>query len=86
VYKYGTKQNGYPLDLIFSKINLELKILFQRMKSATDVINIKDTSSNTKRKTLILPYIKPISEFVYVLKYSLKAIAYSCYRADALIN
>jgi len=54
--------NGYPLDLIFNKINLRLKKLFVlRTKSASDLVDI---NSNIDKKVLVLPYVHPLSEFI----------------------
>jgi len=54
--------NGYPLDLIFNKINLRLKKLFvQRTIEATDIIEAK---SNVERKILVLPFVQPLSQFI----------------------
>jgi len=53
--------NGYPLDLIFSKINSRLKELFVRKNNAID---LTDINSNCERKILVLPYVQSLSEFI----------------------
>jgi len=54
--------NGYPLDLILDKVNLRLKKSFaQRTNDAIDLI---DTNCNEKRKIMVLPYVKLLSEFI----------------------
>lgn len=52
--------NGYPLELIFSKINNRLKTLFRTEKNKTNVV---DTTS-VRKKIISFPYIKNASEIV----------------------
>jgi len=55
--------NGYPLDLIFNKINLRLKKIFvQRTITAK---NLDIVNSDIKRKIIVVPYVNPISEMIH---------------------
>jgi len=56
--------NGYPLNMIFNKINLRLKKLFvHRVTKSLSVTNT-DIDSNSDRKIIILPYVNPLSDFI----------------------
>jgi len=69
--------NGYPLDLIFNNINNRLKKLFvQRVNNVTDPTNV---DSNTEKIIVVLPYAKPLSDFISSNIDSSKAIVgYRC--------
>jgi len=54
--------NGYPLDLIFDKINLRLKKLFVHRKN--DAIDPMVADSNVEKKIIVLPYVQPLSESI----------------------
>jgi len=49
--------NGYPLSLIFDKINLRLKKMFVQKTNDT-------MDSISERKNLVLPYVQLLSEFI----------------------
>jgi len=57
--------NCYPLHLIFNKINLKLKKLFVHRLETTLGVTNTDIGSNSKRKIIVLPYVNPLSEFIY---------------------
>jgi len=54
--------NGYPLNLIFNKINLRLKKLFVDKKES--VCNMTSDISNSEKKILVFPYVNPLTEFI----------------------
>jgi len=54
--------NGYPLDLIFDKINLRLKKLF--VHKTNNAIDSIDANFNNERKILVLPYVQPLTEII----------------------
>jgi len=49
--------NGYPLSLIFDKINLRIKKVFVQKTNDT-------MDSISERKNLVLPYVQLLSEFI----------------------
>jgi len=51
-------ENAYPIDLIFQKINHRIKTIKNRNQHKQQALNLE----GNKRKLLILPYIKNISE------------------------
>jgi len=59
-------ENGYPLNLIFQKINERLKKLFNKKSTSNLNKNITthstDTSDSVTKKYFIIPYIRNISE------------------------
>jgi len=56
--------NGYPLDLIFNKINSRLKKLFaHRTVTTSNVINT-DIDSNSDKRITVLPYVSPLTDFI----------------------
>jgi len=58
-------ENGYPLNLIFNKINLRLKKLFTlRSETVLNTTNKTQTDSHSERRILVFPYINPLSEFI----------------------
>jgi len=66
--------NGYPLDLIFNKINLRLKKLFvQKEKTASNLMN---NNSNSER--IILAYVNPLTDFISSNIDSLRAVGFRC--------
>jgi len=56
--------NGYPLDLIFNKINLRLKKLFVHRAAKSLSVTNTDMDSNEDRRIIILPYVNPLSDFI----------------------
>jgi len=58
--------NGYPLDLIFSRINLRIKELINRGLNNNNINkeNLKINSLIEDKKILVIPYIKNISETI----------------------
>jgi len=50
--------NGYPLSLIFEKINSRLKKIFVQRTITIDNF----TNSEIERKIIVVPYVNPISE------------------------
>jgi len=61
-------ENGYPLNLIFQKINERLKKLFHKKSVADSNKNIAthstDTTDSVTKKYFIIPYIRNISEII----------------------
>jgi len=60
-------ENGYPLNLIFEKINSRLKTLIYDNKNLTSSNNLdkkKNSSEDINRKIIVLPYINKISESI----------------------
>jgi len=59
-------ENGYPLNLIFQKINERLKKLFNKKSTIDFNKNIathnSDTTDSVTKKFFIIPYIRNISE------------------------
>jgi len=55
--------NGYPLDLIFNKINIRLKKIF--VQRTTTAKNLDIANSNIERKIIVIPYVNPISEMIH---------------------
>jgi len=56
--------NGYPLDMIFNKINSRLKKLFtHRTVTTSNVINT-DNDSNIDKRIMVLPYVSPLTDFI----------------------
>jgi len=54
--------NGYPLELIFNKINSRLKKLFvHRSGTLSDETN---ADTNEEKKILVFPYVNPLSDFI----------------------
>jgi len=72
--------NGYPLDLIFEKINKRLKKLItttNRNKITTN--RNTDTTDKERKKYFIIPYIRNISEITATLiNRSLFTVGYRC--------
>jgi len=69
--------NGYPLVLIFNRINLRLKKLFVQKEETAS--SMKNNTSNSERKILVLPYVNPLTEFISSNIDSSKAImGYRC--------
>ena len=58
--------NGYPLEVIFNKINLRLKTLYNGKLSYTSDtrhgIPNDVSTSDTRKKFFVIPYIKKVSE------------------------
>jgi len=56
--------NGYPLELIFNKINTRLKKIFTF--SGNPLVNTTNNNNNSKevRNVVVLPYVNPISKFI----------------------
>jgi len=54
--------NGYPLDLIFNKMNLRLKKLFVQRRITAD--SITNNKSNNEKKILVFPYVNPLTKFI----------------------
>jgi len=56
--------NGYSLELIFNKMNAKFKKTFvQNIKPVSTANNFNDSSSNNKRRVIILPCVNSISKF-----------------------
>jgi len=60
--------NGYPLELIFEKMNSRIKTLINNKRSPS----IRDSmgnynNSNNNKKFVVLLYIKEISELISLL-------------------
>jgi len=55
--------NGYPLHLIFNKINLRLKKIFTQRTNTINNSNL--TNSEKERKIIVIPYVNPISEMIH---------------------
>jgi len=56
--------NGYPLNLIFNKINSRLKKLFvHRTVTIPNVINT-DNNSNNEKRIIVLPYVSPLTDLI----------------------
>jgi len=54
--------NGYPLELIFNKINSRLKKLFVH-RSGT-LLGEANADTNEGKKILVFPYVNPLSDFI----------------------
>jgi len=54
--------NGYPLNLVFNKINLRLKKIFVQGLATSN--NVDSADLDTQRKIIIVPYINPISQMI----------------------
>jgi len=60
-------ENGYPLSLIFEKINHRLKSLIYNKGNQSvnqSITNMNSTLETNNRKILVLPYIQKMSELV----------------------
>jgi len=66
--------NGYPLDLIFNKINLGLKKLFVHRTVTSLNVKNTDTDSNNDKRIIVLPYVSPLSDFISSFIDSSKAL------------
>jgi len=69
--------NGYPLNLIFNKINIRLKKLFiQRRETPT---NLDNNNPKNEKKILVFPYVNPLTKFITAnLDNSKVIIGYRC--------
>jgi len=72
--------NGYPLDLIFEKINKRLKKLITTTNHNKIIVNHStDTIDKDQKKFFIIPYIRNISEITATLiNRSLFTVGYRC--------
>jgi len=72
--------NGYPLDLIFEKINKRLKKLITTTNHNKITVNHNtDTTDKEHKKYFIIPYIRNISEITATLiNRSLFTVGYRC--------
>jgi hypothetical protein len=53
-------ENGYPMDLIFTHINLRIKKLVNQSRNE----NVEETETQQENNFIVLPYIKSISELI----------------------
>jgi len=69
--------NGYPLNLIFNKINSRLKKLFVHRSAKLLMDPVSD--SNSDKKIIVSPYVNPLTDFISSNIDSSKAIiGYRC--------
>jgi len=59
-------ENGFPLNLIFRKINERLKFLIHKCQGITrgNSVNSYNVHTDTDKKIVVFPYIKKISESI----------------------
>jgi len=67
--------NGYPLNLIFNKINSRLKKLFVYRTARSLSETITDSDSNSDKRIIILPYVNPLTDFISTNIDSSKALS-----------
>jgi len=57
--------NGYPLELIFEKINARIKVLINNKRNLSIKASKENhDNSNNNKKFVVLPYIEGISELI----------------------
>jgi len=68
--------NGYPLNLIFNRINSRLKKLFVQKRETVD--SMTNNNLNNERKILVLLYVNPLTDIMTSNIDSSKTIIFRC--------